>query len=393
MAEGVLWASARRPRLSGLRAAVPLIVRAKFFAFAFLVALPAPMYAFIVARAVSGDRRGSDFLSFWQAGRVVLHGHSPYPLLDALPAVADRLTFEPFVYPAPAAYWMVPLAILPFALAKTLFLVLNVGSIVVALRFLDVRDWRCHAAAFASVPVVAGTALGSFSPLLLLAAAAAWRYRDRSLRVGLIVAVLVVAKLFLWPLWLWLVYTRRFAAAVLSAAVGVTATVAAWWAIGFAGLHEYPRLLSRLTELVGTNSYSSYALIHAAGLSGATTQRLLFAGGAVLVVLAAWRFRAVRTDERSFVAALGIALLLTPILWPHYLVLLYIPISLLRRTFSALWFMPLLMWIDGNGWSFGEPIRIVPFLILCAVPFVLVLRRPPAAAYAGSRDENTVALA
>jgi hypothetical protein len=166
---------------------------------------------------------------------------------------------------------------------------------------------------------------------------------------------------------------------MLSAVMGLALTLAAWWGLGFAGFREYPRLLSRMTELVGVNSYSPYALIHAFGLSSGTTQRLVLAGAAALVVLAAWRFRAVRTDERAFVGSLGIGLLLTPILWPHYLVLLFIPIALLQRTFSALWVLPLLMWADGNGWSFGEPARIVPFLALCAVPFVLALRQAPAA--------------
>jgi hypothetical protein len=365
---------ALRPRLRGLGAVAPVVLRSRLTAAAALLFVPSLMYVYMASRAVAGDRHGSDFLSFWQAGRQVLHAQSPYPLLDALPAVADQLTFQPFVYPAPAAYWMVPLSILPFAVAKTLFLALNIGSIVVGLRLLGVRDWRCHAAAFASVPVLAGSSLGTFSPLLVLGVAAGWRYRETTVRLGAIVAVLIVAKLFLWPLWLWLVYTRRFRAAALSASVGVTLTAAAWWGIGFAGFREYPRLLSRLTELVGVNSYSSFALIHAGGLSSATTQRLVLAGGAVLLALAAWRFRAVRRDERSFVGALGIALLLTPILWPHYLVLLYIPIALLRRTFSPLWLLPLLMWFDGNSWSFGEPIRIVPFLALCAVPFILALR-------------------
>jgi hypothetical protein len=377
MAEGVFSPVALRPRSPGLRAAAATVARSNAATAVTLLAIPSLMYAYITVRAVTGDRRGSNFLSFWQAGRMVLHGQSPYPLLDALPAVADRFTFEPFVYPAPAAYWMVPLAILPFAVAKTLFLLLNLGSIVVALRLLDVRDWRCHAAAFASVPVVAGASLGTFSSLLLLGAAAAWRYRDRAARVGLIVAVLVVAKLFLWPLWLWLVYTRRFAAAALSASVGAAITLAAWWGLGFAGLHDYPRVLSRLTELVGTNSYSPYALLHAGGLSGATAQRFLFALGAVLVALAAWRFRAIRKDDRAFVAALGVALVLTPILWPHYLVLLFVPIALLRRTLSPLWLLPLLIWFDGHAWSYGDPARIVPFLALCAVPFVLALRQAP----------------
>ena len=378
MAEGVLPTIALRPRFRRLRVVAPLLLRSNVFAFVVLVVLPSPAYVYIVMRAVRGERRGSDFLSFWQAGRHVLHSQSPYPLLDALPAVADRLTFAPFVYPAPAAYWMAPFAVLPFALAKTLFLVLSLASVVVALRLLHVRDWRCYAAAFLSMPIIAGSALGAFSPLLLLGAVAAWRYRERAVRLGLIVAVLVVAKLFLWPLWFWLIYTRRFTAAALSATVGVALTIVAWWGIGFAGFREYPRLLSRMTELVGTNSYSPFALLHAAGLSGSTAQPLVLAGGAALAIVAAWRFSTVRTDERSFVAALGLALLLTPILWPHYLVLLYVPIAFLRRTFSALWLLPLLMWFNGHGWSYGMPTRIVPFLVLCAVPFVLSLRQTAA---------------
>jgi hypothetical protein len=374
MAESVFPTTAVRPRARRLRVPAPVAIRLKVIGYTLLALVPAPMYAYIAGRAVTGDRTGTDFLSFWSAGRAVLHGHSPYPLLDSLPAVADRLSFAPFVYPAPAAWGMVPLSILPFAAAKTIFFVLSLGAIALALRLLDVRDWRCFALVLLSVPVVAGTSLGTVSPLLLLGVAAAWRYRDGTVRVAAIVALLVVAKLFLWPLWLWLVYTRRFAAAALAAGLGGTATLGAWLAIGFAGLPEYPRLLSRLTELVGTHSYSPLALLHHVGLSIPLAQQAVLATGAVLAGLAAHRFRADETDERPFVAALGLGLLLTPILWPHYLVLLYLPIALLRRRMSLVWFLPLLMWFDGNGWSDGEPRRIVPFLVLCAVPFLLVLR-------------------
>ncbi len=378
MTEGVLPAIALRPRLRRLRLVAPLLVRSNVFALLVLLPLPALMYALIALRAVSGDRSGTDFLSFSEAGRRVLAGQSPYPLVDALPAVVDQFTFAPFVYPAPAAYWLVPFAVLPFAVAKTLFLALNLGSVMLALRLLGVRDWRCHAVAFLSVPVAASAALGTFSPLLLLGVAAAWRYRSKTARLGAIVAMLVVAKVFLWPLWLWLVYTRRFTAAALSAAAGVTMTLVAWKGIAFAGLDQYPRLLSRMTELVGTSSYSPFALLHTAGYSAPAAQRLVLAGGAMLAALAAYRLKRDITDERSFVVALGLALLLTPILWPHYLVLLYVPVALLRRSFSPLWLVPLLMWFDGDGRSYGSPVRIVPFLILCAVPFVLVLWRDAA---------------
>jgi hypothetical protein len=170
------------------------------------------------------------------------------------------------------------------------------------------------------------------------------------------------------------VYTRRYAAAALSAALGLVATLGAWACIGWAGLHDYPTLLSRLSELTGINSYSLYALGRTAGVSPRATQAGVLAVGAVLIVVGARAFRARRTDERAFVASVGLALLLTPILWPHYLVLLFVPIALLRRRFSWPWALPLLFWIRPNGWSFGEASRIVPFLLVAAIPVVLALR-------------------
>jgi hypothetical protein len=374
MAEGVLPAIRLWPRVQRLCFVAPIILRSQASAVLFLGVIPIGVYVAVVLHAVSGDRRGSDFLSFWQAGRSVWHSHSPYPAVDTLPAVADPLTFAPFVYPAPAAFGMIPFAALPFAVATTLFLVLSFGAIVVALRLLNVRDWRCHGAVFASVPVIAGTTLGTFSPFLLLGAAAAWRYRRRVSRVAPVVALLVVAKLFLWPLWLWLVYTRRYAAAAVSAALGLFVTLVAWWLIDFAGLHDYPRLLSRLGELTGINSYSLYALGRAAGMASHAAQVSVFAVAAVLALVAARALRAERSDERAFVASIGLALLLTPILWPHYVVLIFVPIALVRREFSALWLLPLVFWLDGDAWSNGEPARIVPFLAVVSVPFLLALR-------------------
>jgi hypothetical protein len=94
----------------------------------------------------------------------------------------------------------------------------------------------------------------------------------------------------------------------------------------------------------------------------------------VLAVVAARALRGARDDERAFVASIGLALLLTPILWPHYLMLGFVPIALVRREFSALWLLPLVFWLDGDAWSNGELARIVPFLAVASVPFVLALR-------------------
>jgi hypothetical protein len=374
MAEGVIPALSLRPAVRRLGVVAPTVLRSWPSIVLLLVVGPAAFYALVARNTVTGVKRGSDFASFWEGGRSVLHGLSPYPALDALPAVADRITFVPFVYPAPAAFAMGPLSVLPFAVADTLFLVLAMASVAVALRLFGVRDWRCYAATFAALPIMAAVSVGSISTLLFLGVAVAWRYRDTTWRLAAVVAALVVAKLFLWPLWVWLVYTRRFRAAAVSAALGVAATVGAWAAIHFAGLHDYPQLLSRMTELVGTQSYSPYALARSAGSPGALAQALVLVAALGLVAWAARTIPAVRTEQGSFVLALGLALFLTPILWPHYLALAFVPIALSRKTFSAYWLCPLLFWFDGAGWSYGQPLQIAPFLAIAAVPYVLALR-------------------
>jgi len=374
MAEGVIPAFGLQPRLQRLRIVAPVVLRSPATIVVTLVAAPTVFYSMCAVVAVRGVKRGSDFASFWKGGRHVIHGLSPYPLVDTLPAVADRITFLPFVYPAPAAFAMAPLSVLPFPVAATLFFLLALGSVALALRVLGVTDWRCHAAAFAALPIMAAVSTGTLSTLLLLGAALAWRYRGTTWRLGGVIAGVVMAKLFLWPLWIWLVYTRRFAAAAVSAVVGVTVTLGAWALIGFAGLHDYPRLLSRLTELVGTQSFSAYALGRTGGLSGATAQAVAFGAAALLLAFAAWRYPSVRRDEGSFALALGLALLLTPILWPHYLALAFLPIAIVRKRFSACWLLPLLFWFDGAGWSYGDPMRIAPFLCIAAVPIIFALR-------------------
>jgi alpha-1,2-mannosyltransferase len=351
-------------------------------AIAFLGVLPAGVVVALAFVVVSGGRTGSDFTTFWESGRHVLHGASPYPRLQSLPAVADRVTFSPFVYPPPAAFAMVPLSLLPFAAANVVFLLLGVASLVLALRLLGVRDPRCYGAAFLAEPVFAAAGNGTVSLALLLGVAAAWRYRGTTVPVGLLVAAVVALKLFLWPLWVWLLWTRRFAAALLAAVAAGVVTLAGWALIGFAGLHEYPHLLGRLTELVGPNGYSLYALARAAGAAHVAAEAGL-AAAAVIVLAAAARTRPA-TERASFCVALGSALLLTPILWPHYLVLLFVPIALARPRLSALWFAPLAFWLTPVAHSNGSVWRTC-FALAVAALIVLRSLAPAASAAAAPR--------
>jgi alpha-1,2-mannosyltransferase len=314
----------------------------------------------------------SDFATFWQSGRDVRHGHSPYPQLHSLPRHAAPTSFAPFVYPPLAAVAMIPLSVLPYGVAVFLFIVVDLAAVALAPRLLGVTDWRCYGAAFAAAPVYAATGLGAISPLLLLGVAALWRFRDRALVAGALVAGVATAKLFLWPLWLWLLRTRRYAAAAIAAVVGFAAVVGTWAAIGFAGAREYPTLLGRLTSLVGPESYSPYALGRSLGLGGGAAQGVAYLVAALAIALAAFAFADAR---RLLSAAIAISFVATPILWPHYLVLLFVPIALARRSFSPLWLAPLAFWLDSAAWSAGSATRIVCLLAIAGATLAAAISR------------------
>jgi hypothetical protein len=302
-----------------------------------------------------------DLHTMWRAGHEVVLGQSPYP----------------FIYPAPAVVFMAPFGALPWTVAVVAFSVTIMAGFVVALRLLGVRDWRCYAAAFAAMPVASSIMIGTLSPVLVLAAAAAWRYRDRRFVVATAIAAAVVTKIFLWPLAIWLVATRRFRTAVTTVVVGMAVTIASWGVIGFSGMLDYPQWISRASGMYEGRSYSALALFEALGLSRGTARLALavIAVGAIAAIFVAARGR--HGDRRSFVVALGAGILLSPIVWLHYLVLVFVPIALYRRELSAAWLVPFAYWLLPGQESGGSVANFVLMfgLTAAAVAFGIWQRR------------------
>ncbi|MDX6503018.1 MAG: hypothetical protein QOE29_143, partial [Gaiellaceae bacterium] len=75
-------------------------------------------------------------------------------------------------------------------------------------------------------------------------------------------------------------------------------------------------------------------------------------------------------DRKAFVAALGAALLITPIVWPHYYVLLFVPLALASRRLSVFWALPLLYWLLPGQESHGSPAVVT--LAACITIGILV---------------------
>lgn len=293
-----------------------------------------------------------DYGIFRTAAIAVTHGRSPY--VAATPAALAH--FNTFVYPPVSALLFAPFAELPSEAGRVLVTVGALVAMVGALRLLHVADWRCYGVALASTPAINSLALGALTSFLLLGAAAAWRYRDRVATVAVVVALTAVLKLFLWPLVIWLVATRRWRSAAACAGAAIVLLLGSWAIIGFAGLRSYPTLLHVLEQIEAPVSYSIVALV---GVSGGVATAITVALSVALaagIVLAA---RASDGDRRAFALAVIGALLATPLLWLHYLLLLYVPIALYRPRLSVLWFLPLLLWVTPSAHSEGATWRIV----------------------------------
>jgi hypothetical protein len=93
------------------------------------------------------------------------------------------------------------------------------------------------------------------------------------------------------------------------------------------------------------------------------------------IVALAGALRFVRDDRRSLVALLGVSLLATPILWPHYLVLLFVPVALTSPTFTRVWLVPVALWADTKAWSEGSAWRVAGELGIAAIAVAAGLTR------------------
>jgi alpha-1,2-mannosyltransferase len=328
--------------------------------------VPAIAFLWLVWLAY-GHGGGGDFAIFRHAGHAVLHGHSPYvhPTLKLL-ASNDR-----FVYPTPFALPFIPFAMVPEHAAAVVFLFLSVAAVLGSVLLLGVRDWRCYGASLLGLPVFGALGVGSIGPFLLLLCAVGWRFRNRTV-AGVPLALAAAAKLFLWPVLVWLLVTRRFRAFAAALAT-IAATLALWAVIDADGMRRYPETVRLLNEVQRWKSYSVQSLFISLDVPALTSELLAWAA-AVAAVGALVLLRR-RGDEVTFAAAVVAALIATPILWNHYLVLLLAPIALARPQFAPLWLLPVVLWVTPHPESVGVVWRIALVLAVIALVAIQAVRR------------------
>jgi alpha-1,2-mannosyltransferase len=325
--------------------------------------VPAIVVAYAFWQSLKAGTPLDDFGIFRAAAKVVMRGDSPYVAADPQ-ALAH---FDKFVYPPGTALLFSPFAAIPLRLGSVLMLVLGLLAVFGALRLLDVQDWRCYGVAAMSAPVINSLALGAVTTFLMVGAAAAWRYRERPALAGFLAALTSTVKLFLWPIGLWLLATRRIRALMAFAIAGVVVVGGGWAVIGFAGFRTYPHLVHVLAQVEQGVSYSPIALFGVSGTAASILSGALLLLTMLAVVIAA---RGADGDRRAFTIALVGSLVATPVVWLHYFALLLIPIALYRPRLSGLWFVPLALWLTpashANGSAWKVSLALVVLVVVVA---------------------------
>ena len=279
-------------------------------------------YTLIHLNALGLDFRGE----LYPEAKLILHGTNPFPAPGAdLSIGANR------IWPVPAALLVAPLTVFSTQTASILFAVLLVAALGLALWLLGVTDWRVYGIVALWPPTFAAVQTGNMTIILVLLVAVMWRFRERRFVPGLALGLAVALKLYLWPLGIWLLARRRFASAALAGAIACGSTLLV---LPFITLTDYARLMKNLGDTFGPQSYNVVGLIVQSGAGSLATATVVASAVGLLVLALAYR-------RASLPLALAASLLLSPIVWLHYFVLLVVPLALSRPRLSVAWALPL----------------------------------------------------
>jgi hypothetical protein len=327
------------------------------------VAIAACVIAALATSAhAARDPSAMDFRGLWRAARTILAGHNPYPAPDVRRLFSMR---NPYVLPPLTALMLTPLAHLPFTAALAIWNAICAIAFGVALRLCGVRDWRVYVVACGSLPFVASLALGQPEGLFALALAGVWRYRD-SWPSAVLVGILIAAKWFAWPLVLWFVLRRSYRLAGIAVATAAGLLVATWGVIGFDGLTEYPTLFIANTHATFRNDSIS-SLVFALG--GSRTLGTALSVIAVLPIVAAIAWRSPADPLAGFTAAIYGGIMLSPLVWAHYLALLLVPLAIRHPRLDPLWLPVVLFWLSPSD----PPASNAQMLLVIIVATVVAL--------------------
>jgi Glycosyltransferase family 87 len=333
--------------------------------------LPAALVVAVMARTFHQNFVYDFHGGLYAGGRAVLNGHDPYRVafLDHAAALvragesSPRIFAVP-VYLAPSLVAAIPVAALPFHLAGIVYTVLSIAGMIVGLRLLGVTDWRCYGIPFLSWPLIHSLRLGQVNELLVFGTGVVWYWRRRLVAPAVALASLVAVNLFLWPLGFFMLLTRRVHVAVLAVALFIAAALTSWAVIGFGTLGSYPRMIGDLSSIEAGIGVSYVSGGIAIGLSRPVSQAIAIAITLGVLGLVFVFARRPGGEARAFGLAVMAGLASSPVVWPHYFVLVFVAIALVSPRLSVLWLIPLIAYLAPVAQTTGNLWQIIPYIAI-----------------------------
>lgn len=280
-----------------------------------------------------------DFLAYDGAARNLLAGR---PLYDLTATSTGGLGL--FLYPPSFALLMLPVVVVPSTVAAPIWMVLLVVVGLVAVWRMPVSRpvrWAMTLMLGLSWPFIDALAQGQVGPVLLLLFVAGWRAIDRpkpgaesrrdprerpyllALAIGLGTTIKIQPAVVI----AWAALTRRYRAAAVAIGVVVVLGLIATIAVG-------PRAWSDLVSVLAAtnrpeftlNSVGLPRLAYEAGASAQLASQVYAASllAAALAVVASIRWC---TPVASYLVAAVASQLFSPVIWPHYAVVLFLPVA------------------------------------------------------------------
>ena len=324
---------------------------------------------------------GFDFRAYYEAAVRFVATGSPYQ------AETLNSQFRPgpsglYLYTPLPALLVVPLTWLGMAPATMTWLLLRLGLLMATCALMPVPRWVKLATlgvSIISAEFLFDLNLGNVSLIVTFFAVVAWRWLDRPAS-GLAIAASMAVRPAMGVIWIWWLVRRKWQPAAWTI-VGLGAMFLV--SLPFMGIDpwfQYVKVLRNVSDVMGVDrnlDFGSTAL--ALGISEPVSNMFLFAGfvlaiGAIILGLR-------RDREIGYVVTLMATLLLSPLLWDHYLTNLIVPGALLAargRRIGVL--LPLLGWL---------PLIVLPFVATLAMllPFTVRDRGEPALVLGGDEPD------
>lgn len=340
--------------------------------------------SFVLERLASGDPTiHSDFDTFWRSAVALLEGGDVYgtgagyanlnpPIFTVLIAPLGWLDFM-------EAYRL-------WVLVTVLVLVASMSAVAAELRMRGAIVIPVIVAVLLSSPVLATLGLGQVYALLAAGLVAAWvaQRRGQLVWAGLALGLVVALKPSLAPVLLVSALRREWPTCSTALLTGTAATIVGWVICGAESMPKWVRLLASnpvvtywdnaslpgtLLRLTSTSSWGK-PLVEVPG--GAVIGLVL---GGVLLVLTAWVVRRppVGREDTALWAMAAAALLVSPLSWHNYLVVL-IP-GVLVLVAGGRWLVAMLLLslsLIGMEWPpswYGDDgtVSAVPVSLYCVV--------------------------